>query len=226
MIAELNHARRRRRELFRSIDVKGAFAAWEESCVPSYLHPNPLAAFVSWRRLFVAAHLGNSLAGRPSRVLDFGSSVGELSHILDYEGEYHFVELDDLSAEFLLSHNPRARRLALEDVPVGAYDMIFAIDSLEHNKDFARLLGELATRLKPGGILILSGPTENVLYRLGRRIAGFEGDYHHTTIFDIEQSASQHLDRLQLKTVPFGIPLFRITGWKARPLALCDSQAE
>jgi 2-polyprenyl-3-methyl-5-hydroxy-6-metoxy-1,4-benzoquinol methylase len=214
MITELIHARRRRAELLRSIDVKGSFHAWEESCVPSYVHPNPFAAFVSWRRLFVAANMGNRLVGRPAKVLDFGSSVGELSHILDYAGEYHFVESDDASAQFLLAQNDRARRLALGEVPQSSYDIIFAIDSLEHNEDFAGLLEDLSKRLKPEGILILSGPTENALYQLGRRIAGFEGDYHHTTIFDIERSAAQRLQLLQLRTVPFGIPLFRITAWK------------
>jgi 2-polyprenyl-3-methyl-5-hydroxy-6-metoxy-1,4-benzoquinol methylase len=214
MITELIHARRRRAELLRSIDVKGSFHAWEESCVPSYVHPNPFAAFVSWRRLFVAANMGNRLVGRPAKVLDFGSSVGELSHILDYAGEYHFVESDDASAQFLLAQNDRARRLALSEVPQSSYDIIFAIDSLEHNEDFAGLLEDLSKRLKPEGILILSGPTENALYQLGRRIAGFEGDYHHTTIFDIERSAAQRLQLLQLRTVPFGIPLFRITAWK------------
>jgi 2-polyprenyl-3-methyl-5-hydroxy-6-metoxy-1,4-benzoquinol methylase len=216
MIAELIHARKRRKELMRSIDVKGSFHAWEESCVPSYVHRNPLAAFVSWRRLFVAAKLGNRLVGRPAKVLDFGSSVGELSHILNYAGEYHFVESDDASAEFLLSQNSRARRLAFDDVPASAYDIVFAIDSLEHNENFATLLERLASCMKPNGILILSGPTENALYRLGRRIAGFEGEYHLTTIYDIEHSAAEWLKQLELVTVPFGIPLFRISAWELR----------
>jgi SAM-dependent methyltransferase len=212
----LRHARKRRQLLRRSIDVEGAFEQWEESCVPSYVHPNPLAAYVSWKRLFVAADLARRLVGRPARVLDFGSSVGELSHILDYAGDYEFVELDNAPAEFLLAQNSRARRLELNQAPQNSYDAIFAIDSLEHNDTFRDLLGELAGKLAPGGVLVLSGPTENALYRLGRKIAGFEGDYHVTTIFDIERAAAGLLDRVAVRTVPFGIPLFRITGWRRR----------
>jgi 2-polyprenyl-3-methyl-5-hydroxy-6-metoxy-1,4-benzoquinol methylase len=217
------HIRRRRNELRRSIDVHSSFEQWEESCVPSYLHPNPLAAYVSWRRLFVAARLANRLIAGPRRVLDFGSSVGELSHILRYAGTYDFIEADDAPAAYLLSQNKQARRIILEDVPHGEYDAIFAIDSLEHNENYGELLAELAKRLSPEGILILSGPTENSLYRMGRRIAGFHGHYHHTTIFDIEREAEKNLTLVAKRTVPFGIPLFRVTVWKP-PAADYDDQ--
>lgn len=219
MISKLTHACKRRQELRRAIDVESAFAQWEESCVPSYLHPNLLAAYVSWKRLFVAARLANDLIRHPRRVLDFGSSVGELSHILNYDGEYEFVEIEDASANFLLSQNNRARRMKLEETTVDTYDVVFAIDSLEHNKDYGDLLKVLARRLAPGGILVLSGPTESALYRLGRRIAGFQGDYHYTTIFDIEREAKRDLDMVAKRTVPFGIPLFRITAWKRRQVS-------
>jgi hypothetical protein len=33
----------------------------------------------------------------------------------------------------------------------------------------------------------VSGPTESVLYQIGRFVAGFHGDYHQRSIFDIER---------------------------------------
>ena len=102
----------------------------------------------------------------------------------------------------------------MSDAPIGAYDIVFAIDSLEHNDNFGELLGELTERLAPNGIFVLSGPSENYLYRLGRRVAGFEGHYHHTTIYDIEREARRKLRMIASRTVPFGIPLFRISAWK------------
>ena len=210
----LSHIRRRRAELRRAIDVKNHFEEWEESCVPSYLHGNPLAAYVSWRRLFGAAELAKEFAPNPGRVLDFGSSVGELSHILDYAGDYEFIEFDDASAKYLISQNARARRTTLDEAPDATYDAVFAIDSLEHNKNYAVLLARLISKLAPNGILVISGPTENALYRLGRRIAGFDGHYHETTIFDIEQAAAKQLKQLAVSTIPFGMPLFRVTVWK------------
>ena len=79
---------------------------------------------------------------------------------------------------------------------------------------FAELLGQLATKIKPGGVMILSGPTENALYRLGRKIAGFDGHYHTTTIHHIELAAAQHMSLLERRRAPFGVPLFSISAWR------------
>ncbi len=62
--------------------------------------------------------------------------------------------------------------------------------------------------------MILSGPTENALYRLGRKIAGFDGHYHTTTIHHIEQAAAQHMTLLERRRAPFGVPLFSISAWR------------
>jgi len=216
MISMVLHSRERRRQLQAAIDTKAHFDEWEESCVPSYVHPNPAAALVSWLRLFAAARMAEKGIERLGRVLDFGSSVGELSHILQHDGDYEFVELHDASAKYLLANNPRAKRVTLDDAREGEYDAVFAIDSLEHNEDYAELVGRLARLLRPEGVLVLSGPTENALYRFGRRIAGFTGEYHHTTIYDIERAAMRSLSLERVKTVPFGLPLFRVTLWRNR----------
>ena len=212
----LSHILTRRRALRHSIDVEKNFAQWEESCVPSYVHRNFLAAFVSWQRLFVAARLAEVTNRSCRRVLDFGSSVGELSHILKTQTEYNFIESDDTSAEFLIKHNPRAKRTTINSADIGGYDAIFAIDSLEHNENYDELIEILVKLLSPGGNLIISGPTENALYRMGRRIAGFTGEYHHTTIFDIEAAVAKRMTLLAERTVPFGLPLFRITVWNTQ----------
>lgn len=214
MFSQLSHIRSRRSDLRRDIDIVKGFEAWEESCVPSYCHTNWLAAYVSWVRLFRAAELGRKHVPDAKRILDFGSSVGELGHLVSKRGaRYEFVEGDQHSADFLQSRLPAAKRVTLEDAPDGAYDQIFAIDSLEHNTNFAELLGVLATKLSPGGVLILSGPTENKLYQLGRRIAGFDGHYHETTIYAIEDAAKVLLSRRDVVSVLPVAPLFRISAW-------------
>lgn len=214
MLTQLNHIRARRADLRRDIDVVHSFEAWEESCVPSYCHPNWLAAYVSWIRLFRAAELARTIVPAPARILDFGSSVGELGHLVSEGGAgYDFVENDQHSADYLVSRLPRARRVTLEDAPEGGYDQLFAIDSLEHNENYAELLEVLAGKLAPGGVLILSGPTENRLYRLGRRIAGFDGHYHETTIYAIEAVAERLLARRAVRQVLPVAPLFRISAW-------------
>lgn len=191
-----------------------AFADWEESCVPSYCHPNPLAAAVSWMRLFEAAELAGRTQPQPERILDFGSSVGELGHIVAHlETRYEFIERSDRASQFLQSRLPDARRTTLSAAGDRSYDWVLAVDSLEHNDDYDDLIGQLAKKVSERGVLVLSGPTENRLYRLGRRIAGFSGAYHKTTIYEIERAAEDRLRLRHRTTVLPGFPLFRISAW-------------
>ena len=216
-MASLSHVIRRRRLLGEAIKYRSNFELWEESCVPSYCHPNWLAAFVSWQRLYAATSVARSIEPDAERVLDFGSSVGELGHLLPKSARYEFIEAHEPAAAFLQEQLPESRRTTLEDAPTGAYDQIFAIDSLEHNENYRELLHTLVPKLAPGGVLILSGPTENFLYRLGRRIAGFKGHYHETNIHAIERAASEILDCKAARSILPGITFFRVTAWKANP---------
>lgn len=214
MLAHLSHIRARRADLRREIDIAKTFEEWEESCVPSYCHPNWLAAYVSWLRLFRVADLAKRYAPGARRMLDFGSSVGELGHLVSRGGGgYDYVESDDQAADYLSSRLSLARRQTLESAPNSGYGIVFAIDSLEHNTNYEDLLGALVDKLAPGGMLILSGPTESALYRLGRRIAGFDGHYHETTIYHIEHAAARLLEVREVRSVLPIAPLFRISAW-------------
>jgi len=64
-------------------------------------------------------------------------------------------------------------------------------------------------------VLIVSGPTENRAYELGRWIAGFSGDYHVRSVFDVEHDvAKSKLVRESLRQLPLFPRLFRITLWR------------
>ncbi|MCB9686805.1 MAG: methyltransferase domain-containing protein [Alphaproteobacteria bacterium] len=212
----LDHVRERRRALTASIDAFGQFETWEETCVPSYVHPNPAAAAVSWWRLFAAVSAAKAHT-RWGPVLDFGASVGELAHVLPAEARpYWFIEQEEPAAKVLASMVPDAVRTTLEEAPEGRFAAVFALDSLEHNPNYGELLDALRPKLAPSGILVLSGPTENALYRLGRRIAGFDSHYHETNIHAIEERAASTYERVAVHTVPIGVPLFRISVWRGR----------
>ena len=141
----------RRKVLGDAIKYRSNFELWEESCVPSYCHPNWLAAFVSWQRLYTAAKLARTTKPSAKRVLDFGSSVGELGHLLPEGVRYEFIEAHEPAAGFLKEQLPESQRTTLEDAPAGLYDQIFAIDPLEHNENHSELLHALVTKLAPGG---------------------------------------------------------------------------
>ena len=189
------HMKSRQKLLRETIAYDKDFEFWEETCVPSYCHPNPLAAYISWQRLFAAADLAGNVGSSAERALDFGSSIGEFGHMLPATVQYDFIEENDTAADFLLQQLPRSKQTTLETAPAGAYDRVFAINSLEHNTNYPELLATLVSKLAPDGVLILSGPTENFFYRLGRKIAGFEGHYHETNIHAIEAVAAKTLRR-------------------------------
>lgn len=206
--------RERRRVLRKEFDVAKRFEELEETCVPSYLHQNPVASGIAWWRLAMAADLARSWAPK-GPILDFGSATGELWHLLGRPEGYEFVEEEEVVASYLQQTNPDAKRHILDDLPATHYSTIFALDSLEHNDDVDILLDRLSECLTETGVFILSGPTETWLYRLGRRLSGFSGHYHKTTIYDIENLAMARFKRLAVKSLPIpGVaPLFRLSVW-------------
>lgn len=213
MMSAISHVVTRRRALRRQFDVARQMSVLEETCVPSYLHPNWAASGVAWARLFAAARLHKRFA--PSGpVLDFGAASGELAHILPPDVSYEFVELDEGMAKSLSQNNASAVRRFLPDLEPGRYAAIFALDSLEHNDDVGALVDQIIPALRPDGVFILSGPTENALYRLGRRIAGFSGEYHKTTIYDIEREVTKRMRLLSRRALPAGMPLFSVSCWR------------
>jgi len=59
---------------------------------------------------------------------------------------------------------------------------------LEHVEPVEDALELFKTWLKRDGALLVSLPTENRLYRLGRRLAGFKGHYHHDNAESIDRA--------------------------------------
>lgn len=210
----LRHIHDRRDRLGRDLQFQREFEAWEETCIPSYCHPNLAAAYLSWWRLYTAVGLARRHASWEA-VLDFGAAVGELRRLLPATiGRYDFIEQNDRAARYLTEQFSSARRETLDSAPAGGYSCIFALDALEHNTDFAQLLERLAAKLAPDGVFIMSGPTESHLYRLGRRIAGFDAHYHETNIYAIEAAARALLKPIEVCQLPPLLPLFRISAWR------------
>ena len=82
VVRKLLHLRHRRAIVRdRSLDQL-AGEVLEESCLPSYTHPNIFAAFTEWWRLFAAVELFEALRGTgQGPILVFGSWTGELRHL-------------------------------------------------------------------------------------------------------------------------------------------------
>lgn len=157
----------------------------DEMAIPSYLHSNPLIRWLMWRRYEAIAQYLDKLDG--DTALEFGCGLGLFLPELNTRFERVFAT--DLFPDYARTLSTR-RGLHTRfvpnvgAVPDGSLDVLIAADVLEHIRDLPVYLAEFALKLKPGGRLIISGPTESRLYQLGRVVAGFggKGDYHHTNI--------------------------------------------
>lgn len=191
---------------------------FDEAALPSYTHSNRLMKWLFWKRIEAALGLAGEIGGQ--RVLDFGCGGGVLFLYLKEEGceisgcDNEHADLAGRMCERLGIDASLGRDLGEFD---GQYDTIFALDVLEHVEDLGGMAARLRDLLAEGGQLIVSGPTENVLYRMGRRLAGFSGDYHVRNIYDIERVlGAVGLGRVGCRVLYWPASLFRVSRWQKR----------
>jgi SAM-dependent methyltransferase len=155
-----------------------------------------------WRAILVQADvlfvervswLKKRLRTGPIRTLDAGCGVGGLSMLAGRAGN-NVLGLT-FSAEDAAVASTRAtligaqsvafevldlRRLGSELTRLGQFDQIIACEVIEHLKDDAGLIANLATLLKPGGQLLLTTPSTNhyPVYRELQHVSGVEDGRH------------------------------------------------
>jgi len=141
-----------------------------------YVHPNPLARRIFWQRLLHAHRLLKKHVPPDAMTLDFGGGSGAfLPSLCNLFGNVSVIDLDLGDAERIASH------FQLSDVSfyrqnINAFDqkiifdLVVATDVFEHFSDMYEPYYFLQKHLKDGGFLLLTLPTENALYELGRCI--------------------------------------------------------
>jgi 2-polyprenyl-3-methyl-5-hydroxy-6-metoxy-1,4-benzoquinol methylase len=152
--------------------------------------------------------------------LDFGYGSGVMSYCFAKSGiDVVGVDVDTKPLEEAKKHILFPQNIAfvspkqLEDSAYNeSFDCIVALDVLEHIEDLTEFI-VLANRvLKKNGCVVVSGPTENILYQIGRKIAGrqFTGTYHVSNIARIRERLAHNLKIEHIATLfPF-VPLFEL----------------
>jgi SAM-dependent methyltransferase len=186
-----------------------------EYSIPSYMHSNRLMAWLYWQRLKVVFnYLDTQQIGQ---VLDFGCGAGVMfPYLLGRSGSLFGYDIDLRASRFTINH------LGLKDVTLidpddglgslepGSFNTIIALDTMEHVDNLEEVLGTFSRLMSPDGQIIVSGPTETFFYRLGKKLAGFKGDYHERNIFDIERQMRSFFNlQFTFKLYP-PITLFRV----------------
>jgi 2-polyprenyl-3-methyl-5-hydroxy-6-metoxy-1,4-benzoquinol methylase len=189
-----------------------------EAAFFAYAHRNPLIDFLFWRRLSVAERYVLSKGAK--RVLDFGYGSGVMSYCFAKSGlDVVGVDIDTKPLDEAKKHISFPPGIAfvspqqLEDARYNeSFDCIVALDVLEHIEDLSEFVALAKRVLKKDGFVVVSGPTENILYQIGRKVAGkqFTGTYHVSNIARIRERLAKDLKIEHISTLfPF-VPLFEL----------------
>lgn len=192
----------------------------DESGFPAYSHLNPLINWLFWQRLHTAMNYIEKYAPYEN-VLDFGCGSGVMLPFLARQSkQVTAIDIDLLPLESLKKHIPLAENIevldasqtSLSQLTPQSFDLINALDVLEHVDDLTHTLIELLNLLKPGGRLVVSGPTENTFYQIGRKLAGseFSGEYHERGTAEIKRELARLACVRQIATLYWPAPLFEI----------------
>jgi 2-polyprenyl-3-methyl-5-hydroxy-6-metoxy-1,4-benzoquinol methylase len=192
----------------------------DESGFPAYSHPNLLINWLFWQRLHIAINTIEKCAPYEN-ILDFGCGSGVMLPFLSqHSTQIIAIDIDLVPLQHMRKYIPLAKnveildanQVALSQLPPKSFDLINALDVLEHVDNLTHTLGELLNLLKPGGRLVVSGPTENLLYRIGRKLAGpdFSGEYHERGIGEIRHELAQRAHIQPIATLYWPVPLFEI----------------
>jgi 2-polyprenyl-3-methyl-5-hydroxy-6-metoxy-1,4-benzoquinol methylase len=218
--SEFNAYKKRYRTAIRQVLAEALPGRLDEAAFPAYSHPNPLINWLFWQRLRVVMEYIQQ-AAPVERVLDFGCGSGVmLPFLAEISKEVTALDIDLAPLEWVQRYIPLAPNVrvldanhnSIPDLQPQSYDFINALDVLEHVDDLPRTLADLLRLLKPGGRIIVSGPTENILYRLGRKVAGpeYSGAYHERGVAEIRALLGQQTAVKPIATLYWPMPLFDI----------------
>jgi 2-polyprenyl-3-methyl-5-hydroxy-6-metoxy-1,4-benzoquinol methylase len=195
-----------------------------EAAFPAYANRNPLIDRIFWGRLKAAERY--VLMNRAHDVLDFGSGSGVMTYCLTCDGctvtgvDTVMAPLEEIRRH--IAFPPSAKFMPPEALEVPQYDRAFdaiiALDVLEHIDDLTAFVALAKRVLKPSGVIVVSGPTENVLYHLGRKLAGkqFTGDYHVSNVGRIRERLAQDFLIEPIVTIYPWLPLFELFAARMR----------
>lgn len=159
-------------------------------------------------------------------ILDVGSSYGYfimMIHSLYPSCKCYGIDNDPdwvgRPAEFIPNCTFKVANAANMPFKNEYFDVVFALDVIEHIRNIDPVIKEIHRVLKPNGLAILSGPTESWFYKFCRYMWTRQWDLpgHIHDVQEIEKKyESNGFQLIKRKSLP-GIPLpelFRISKYK------------
>ena len=208
------------RAVIRKVLAESEQGRLDEAGFPAYSHQNPVTNWLFWQRLRKVMEYIKTDAPY-EHILDFGCGSGVmLPYLCGISARVTALDIDLLPFERVSRQRPfpdnlqvhDANKVSLKSLPSTSFDLIIATDVLEHVDDLPGILADMKALLKPGGRVIISGPTENVFYKIGRKLAGpeYSGDYHERGIAEVRELLGQQIQVINIARLYWPIPLFDI----------------
>src|SRR3954454_19672450 len=155
--------------------------------------------FVGRREILLrllAHHLGGS--GSDREILDVGCGTGTMLGYLSAFGTARGIDADDSAVDYA-----RRRGATADHVPPGplpfsdaSFDLVTALDVLEHIADDRAALAEMRRVLRPGGTLLLTVPAYEFLWGPQDEISHHERRYVARALRARLRAADVRIDRL------------------------------
>ena len=181
--------------------------------IPTNLYPGSF-----WKRVDIALSLAQDV--HKKTILDFGCGGGVL---FSYFGEKKCTLIGCENQYPQVSQNMAQLlgvRVALyrdlNEIRDYQFDYIFALDVLEHVDNLSEVIDKFSEMSHDQTKIIVSGPTENILYRTGRHVIGYAGQsrFHERNVYDVEaEFRNKSWRQSTVKNIYFPLTLFRVSAW-------------
>ncbi|HXS01674.1 MAG TPA: methyltransferase domain-containing protein [Pyrinomonadaceae bacterium] len=161
---------------------------------------------------------------RRPRILDVGCGTGANLLMLSQYGDAEGVDVSEDALAFCRERGLDKVRLgAAEELPYedGTFDLVTALDVVEHLDDDLAGLREMRRVLRPGGRVLLFVPTFMFLWGLQDDVSNHRRRYRLPELQRVLEQAGFEIERTTYANITFFLPilamrqLMRLTGIKA-----------
>jgi SAM-dependent methyltransferase len=179
------------------------------------------------RRRILAGFVSDLCSGvtdRRARILDVGCGTGANLLMLSQFGDAEGVDLSEDALAFCRERGLEKVKLgAAEKLPYddGTFDLVTALDVVEHLDDDLAGLREMQRVLRPGGRVLLFVPTFMFLWGLQDDVSNHRRRYRLPELRRVLEQAGFEIERTTYANITFFLPillarkLMRVTGIKA-----------
>ena len=137
---------------------------------------------------------------KDGRILEIGCGTGHNLEMLGKFGRVEAIELDDESrgiAEQRLGRGIMVARLPeLEGVADRSYDLVAALDVIEHIDDDAAALAAIAPKLKPGGKFVMTVPAHPWMWSAHDAVNHHKRRYSRGALRRLVEGSPLRLDKI------------------------------